>query len=265
MTPPIGPADLESAADVDRLAHRVWGHSMRSTGVIHVAAVWRRSPETLLTLRIQENTPRSDYDAFALHLTRARADAIVTTGRILRSESALRHTLQGPGTLPSALAEWRRGALGKTAPPVSLVLTGSGDVDFDHPLFSGPGRALIYTGRAAAWELESRALDYGVEIVAVDRPSPEGAVDLLRRQFGAATVAIEAGPSAAAGLYGSPPEVDELLLTTYRAEGLPTGVRGPRFLEPRRISAALRRSSEPFHAAADEAGASWELVRRWRG
>ena len=270
MPPAVNPAELICAEDVDRCARYVWGQSLRATGVVHVAAVWQRGsieqrePTTWTTLRINEATPQSPLDAFALHLARARADAIVTTGRILRSEPDLRHTLGGPGTLSEALADWRREGLGKPSPPVSLVLTGSGEVDFDHPLFAGPGRVVVFTGRAAAWHLESRALDYGVEIVAVDEPSPRAAVDFLRGAFGAATVSIEAGPTSARQLYEPPPLVDELMLSIYHSASLPGMVRGPRFLGPSRIKRTFTHRSEPFVAPTNEADARWQLTRWWR-
>ena len=57
----------------------------RAAGVLHVAAVWAERPDRLTVLEITAQTPKSDDDAFALSLARARADAVLTTGAILRA------------------------------------------------------------------------------------------------------------------------------------------------------------------------------------
>ena len=63
----------------------------RALGVLHVAAVWETPDGRYRTLRVGEGAIRSASDAVVLSAARARADAIVTTGRILRDEPELMH------------------------------------------------------------------------------------------------------------------------------------------------------------------------------
>lgn len=255
---------------------RIYGAEPKSTGVVHVTAVWQQADGGLVTLRTGADAPRIAHDALVLGLARARADAILTTAEVLRREFELRHELPGPGELPRGLAHWRR-ALGKASPPLLCVMTRSGDVDLGHPAFRLGGRSVIYAGRPAAWTLESRTADAGVELVASDDPSPQDAVSLLRREFGAATVVVEAGPSVARELYrdaegeaesprvsgwlpGPPARVDELLLTVFHGAELETRFRGPRFLARADVEAALGRPVSTRRMRSVDGG-EWELAR----
>ncbi len=134
-------------------------------------AVYRPRPGAFRVLRITPETPKSAYDQFSLMVARARADAILTSGRNLRLEPTGTHVLSGPGTLPAALAAWRQERLGKTSPPHLLVLTRGEDLDLDHPALKIPARVFIFTGEEAAFTLESRAADRGIEVVGVPDPS----------------------------------------------------------------------------------------------
>ena len=139
-------ASLATADAVRAESMRIYGSELRNTGVVHVTAVWQRAGGYLVTLRSGSSTgddpPRIVHDAFALGIARARADAILTTGEILRREPDLRHGLPGPGALPLGLAEWRRTVLGKTTPPILWVMTRSGDLDFAHPAFGHPEKPI---------------------------------------------------------------------------------------------------------------------------
>ncbi|MCG8461476.1 MAG: dihydrofolate reductase family protein [Holophagales bacterium] len=253
------PLHLATAEAVEALAVEMYGRAPISTGVVHVTSAWRKDPETHLTLRIVPQTPRSNHDTFALHLARARADAIVTTGRILRQEKDLTHTLGPPGPLARALAEWRRHRLGKSQPPVSLVLTESGDIDLEHPLFAGPGRVMVFTGKRGQWRLESRAADAGVELVAVEDPDPRSAVELLRRELGAATISIEAGPTVARVFYEPPLVVDEVMLSLFSGESVASSVRGIRQPPPEMLRRLFPRRSEPFEVLTPDG--PWTFLR----
>ncbi len=158
---------VNSASDVDALVRKVFGHPLTTTGLLHTVAVYRPRPGTFRVLRITPETPRSAYDQFSLMVSRARADAILTSGRNLRLEPTGTHVLSGPGTLPSALAAWRRERLGRTSPPHLLVLTRGDDLDLDHPALKIAARVFIFTGEEAAFALESRAADHGIEVVGV--------------------------------------------------------------------------------------------------
>lgn len=257
---------VETADEVDELLERVYGSRLRATGVVHVLAAWQRPDDgRLVVLRSGGEAPRPALDHLALGISRARADALLTTAAVLRAEPDLRHDLPGPGSLPRALAEWRRrrpAAARGDAPPILWVMTRSGRLDLSHPAFVRPGRTVVYTDRDGAWALESQAMDYGVELVVDEEPTPRRAVERLRREFGAATVAVEAGPTVARRLYDPPPEVDELLLTVLHRQELDGSLRGPRFLRRAEVEARLGSPRSSYRLASD--GEHWELLRYQR-
>ena len=226
-------------------------------GVVHVAAVWEEKPDQYFALAIGEHTPRSQRDHFALEVARARADAIITTGRILRAEPALRHDLRG--SWANGLAAWRRERLGKRSPPLSLVLTSGFGLPLAHPLFGGRAAPIVYTGHAGR-ALEARLP--GARLVAADNPDIHGALDYLQNTLGCRTVVIEAGPSTARALYGATPRVDELMLSILQCPGaaLPAAARGPGFIATADIGRALP-CSAPFHVVEGSAEGTWQFHR----
>ncbi|MEM9491879.1 MAG: hypothetical protein AAGC55_22225, partial [Myxococcota bacterium] len=176
--------DWASAAGVRAALDRMFGRGFaqraaeRPDGVVHVTAVWARDH---LTLRINAETPRSEWDWFALNAARARADAIITTGKILREEPEVSHAIQGPGRAAEGLTEWRRQVLGKTEPPYLLVLTSGrglperGRLADWHPALRGATRPILYTGSAAAHTLVSTA-GPRIRVVAAEQPGVRGAI-----------------------------------------------------------------------------------------
>jgi riboflavin biosynthesis pyrimidine reductase len=201
----------------------------RSKGIIHVTSVWSESSRSMITLRIGPETPRSTTDSFVLNVARARADAIVTTGKTLREERAVTHDLEGPGCVPEALAEWRVERLGKPEPPLSVVLTSGRDVDLDHPLFRSGTIPMIATSREGARELADRAGSKGIEVVERETPSLRDVISYLVEVRGLETVVIEAGPSTSRALYEPPIAVNELMLSVFMERRLPRSVKGGSF------------------------------------
>lgn len=188
-------------------------------GVLHVAAVWRDPDGSLAVMAIEPATPRSDTDAFVLELSRARADAIVTTGKILRDEAQLRFQLSDEAT------SWRALTLGKTEPPAVLVLTSGRDPMPRHGSFAEPGIRLLFTSGEGADLLRSQSFESATQIVSVGRPGLETAIDFLRRQLDAGIISIEAGPSTSATLYSPRLIADELLLSIFEAPELSPELR----------------------------------------
>ncbi len=261
MSPDLDIGTLSTADAVSSAIRRLYGPGFHGTGVVHVTSVWRRDPDTQLVIRIGPDAPACAFDQLVLNWTRARADAIITTGRILRQEPELSHQLQGPGSSAQGLARWRTEVLGKTRPPISLLLTSGRDLDFAHPLFSGPGRVVILTDRRGGWNLESRASDAGVEIVALDNPTPRDAIGLLRLEFGCATISVEAGPSVSRQFYEPPTVIDELLLSVYGGEPLPPAARGQRHVTPKQIEAAFRQPYPAYSVVGDDGRSPWDFYR----
>ncbi len=193
--------------------HQLYGAELTGpAGIIHVTALWQSPSGVPRVLRVNQATPRSASDLFALCLARARADAIVTTGEILRHEPGLVHRI--PTTAPELadLGEWRAERLGRPTPPLSVVLSSGRGLDLLHPLFqSGP--CLVYTGDEGTASLASAAGERGVMLKANTNPSLRQVLRFLREERGCETVSIEAGPSTVRELYSDPLAIDELMLS----------------------------------------------------
>ena len=253
---------VRSPADVAALGRELLGDDpARASRVLHVAAVWRDASGSARVLRIGPRTPRSEHDRFLLALARARAEAIVTTGRILREEPSLTHGLLGPPDLRAALAAWRRERLVLAPRPHLLVLSSGRDLDPAHPAFHGPTRPLLFVPAQVAAELRERFASSEVRVASVPKPSVRLALEHLRR-LGAKRITLEAGPTTARELYDEPAGVDELWLSTYCGERPPESVIGEPLVPDALLAAALPNGSEPSSRA--EPSGRWRFERRWR-
>jgi len=230
----------------------------RLAGVAHVAAVWARPDGAWAALRVGEGAPRTSSDAVVLSGARARADAIVTTGRILRDEPDLVHASIAPPDVTDALAHWRA-SLGLVARPCIAVLTGSGDLPMAHPALAAAERLVLFTGAEGAERLRASPERPGqAEIVEHARPSARSLLEYLRAERGARSILVEAGASTATPLYAAPAAIDELWLTVCLAPRLATtDVVGP-FVEPGTVDAAL---GPPVHREQhEEGGLEWATL-----
>ena len=217
----------------DRCAQRIrdlYGDDLlRPAGVLHVTSAWRE-PTTgrLFTLRIGPQSPPSATDAFVLELARARVDALVTTGQILRDEPGLRNDLRDP-----ELIAWRRHTLGKAAPPLTVVSSRRTDLPPAHPVFATSEVVVRNAGlrECLAW---------------------------LRDERGITSVSIEAGPSSSRALYDAPLAVDELLLSVCHLPSLPEGVRGGELPD---LAALGRLLPEESECTREEESGRWSFLR----
>ena len=224
-------------------------------GVLHVAAVWERPDGEYETLRVGEGAPRSVSDAVVLSGARARAEAIVTTGRILRDEPELVHGSIAPPGATAALARWRA-ALGLDDPPWIAVLTGRGELPPGHPAVEAARRLVVYTGRDGAERLRAEpGTPAHAEIVEDADPSVARLIEHLRGERGAGTISIEAGASTTRALYEGAGLVDELWLSVCRAPELGADQRVGDFVSRDAIEATL---GAPVHAEShDDGGLEW--------
>jgi riboflavin biosynthesis pyrimidine reductase len=221
-------------------------------GVVHVASVWIDDEGRSYTLRVGPGTPRSETDRFLLNLARARCDAIVTTGRILREESAVHHDI------PEDHLAWRRSVLGKTDPPISVVLTGRDDLERAHPLLVRAPQAIVVTSEPAAQTLTARLADARqIEVVGRVAPSIRDVLRLLGER-GCRSICIEAGPSTSRALYDEPVWVDELMLSVYLGTRLSAEVRGGEFLDSDTLA---RLFSVRGESVQREASGPWSFRR----
>lgn len=187
------------------------GEALCTRGIVHVVYVARAADGLLHPLRIGEGAPHSPTDFFVLNLCRARADAILTSGENLRCEAGLSMALQGPWA--PALSAYRREVLGKPDLPVCALLTRSGELPLEHPLWRDGTRKLVLTVPERASSLQ-RELGTRAEVLGVDDLDAAKACTLLQ-SGGAQLVSIEAGPTLARALYEPTARVDELLLTEW--------------------------------------------------
>lgn len=230
-----------SSRSVDEAIQRLYGDAallevpLEIPCVFHVVALWQPPPGSSLArdlgpdrrvMHIRPTPPHSDTDTFVLGLARARAEAIITTGRILREEPNVRFEPQGPWA--GALHAWRR-AQGLTTPPRIIVLSRT-------PLPPHPG-------------LDPSAEHFPTDLLP--------AIKTLQDQ-GVRRICVEAGPSTARALYGPGSPLTQLMLSTCHAPSLAPEVIGPP-LVPEATLARLR-ATRP--CTRDEAGIPWTFELR---
>jgi len=211
----------------DRI-RRVYGTArFPASGVLHPTAVWESPSGSHRTIRIEPGGPGSETDRFVLDLARARADAIVTTGKILRDEPGLTHAFTSDSG--AGLERWRREVLGRTVgPPPTVVLTSGRDLPLDHLLFEDP--AVVFTSPEGGRALRARREDLPFRVVESESPGIREVLAWLRKQEHD-VVSVETGARTSNTLYEPPLAVDELLLSVFRGE-LAERLRGTE-LEPR--------------------------------
>jgi riboflavin biosynthesis pyrimidine reductase len=201
--------------EVAALLHALYGVSaLARAGVVHVSSAVRAADGQLHVIKIGPAAPRSETDFFVLNLCRARADAIVTSAAILRSEPTLVLGLQG--THAAALTRYRRDVLFRRAPPLGVILTRGGALPLEHPIWRDGTDKLVLTSpeaqAALADQLGSRA-----QVVGLAQLDARTATAWLQAQ-GHALLSVEAGPSTSGPLYRAPSVVGELLLSVYEGE-----------------------------------------------
>ena len=141
-------------------------------------------------------------DRRIFHLLRAQVDAVFAGTGTLRKER------YGRIVRDPELRE-RRAAAGLAEDPLALVVSRSGDVPWDIPMFSVPEQAVaVYSGaELKAPEVEA---DVSVSRVSAHRSLPE-ALELARTEHGVRSVLCEGGPHVFGSLLADD-LVDELFL-----------------------------------------------------
>ena len=218
----------------------MFGRSPTAPSVVHVTALHQPG---LRTIRIGDESPKSEHDFFALNWCRARADAIIVTAKILRDEPALSYELAGPAA--PALTKWRN-----RPPPILLVLTsGRQPIDLRHPALTGAARPIVFTRQGAFPGAP-------IEVVRNSEPGLRSAIQWLKSR-GAKTISIEAGPSTSRTLYEPPVDVDELLLSIFCGD-LAESLRGPAAFELHQLNEALPVQSTPYEV--EERSGTWRFT-----
>jgi riboflavin biosynthesis pyrimidine reductase len=154
------------------------------------------------------------HDRLVMGLLRAAADAVIVGAGTFRASSKRRWTAEAAyPALAGAYGAFRI-ALRKPAPPLNVLVTGSGDVDLARPP-GDPGAVplLVVTTDAGARRLLARRLPPDVEVVQVETPLT--AARVLERVVQARPgdlILVEAGPRLL-GDFLAEGCLDELFLT----------------------------------------------------
>lgn len=249
--------ELSDAKSVDETAEALFGSRLDELpAVSQSTAVWAvPGGQTLSTIRLDEHAPKSDLDFLALNIARARADAIVITGKILRDEPELRYELRADPRWGDALVQWRKARWGMDEDPWLLVLTSGRELSFEHPVFRSQVRPLIFSDDRGA----SRYLsDSPYPVIADASPSLRSAIKHLQQARECRCVSVEAGPSTSRSLFDAPLAVDELLLSVYESPALDPRSQGEPFLSLNELRALMPQVSMSRHR---DASGQWAFHR----
>ena len=160
-----------------------------------------------------------ESDRFIMGLLRATADAVMVGSGTLH-QTAPEHLFVADRVYPEArglYARYRSEALKKMAPPLQVVVSGSGKVDLTRAIFQTPGiRTLIVTTHAGRDSLAASGVGslISTEVRSLEGPiiAPASVLDLLRADFGVSLLLHEGGPALFGGFLAGGC-VDELFLT----------------------------------------------------
>jgi len=158
-------------------------------------------------------------DRFIMGLLRASADAVMVGSGTLH-QTAPGHLFVADHVCREAhdlYARYRHEVLKKTAPPLQVVVSGSGKVDLTRAIFQTPGiRTLIVTTQAGSDLLAASGAGslISTEVRALEGPiiAPADVLELLRAEFGVSLLLHEGGPTLF-GKFVADGCVDELFLT----------------------------------------------------
>ncbi len=154
------------------------------------------------------------HDRAVMGLLRAVADAVVIGAGNLRAEGD--HVWTAERIWPELAGAYAqlRAALGKTSPPLQVVVTGSGDVDPSRAVFSGVAPCVVVTTGVGAGRLRARGFTGRISV-----PEPAAGWISLAAVLDAAglgggsRVLLESGPRSTSRFLEEG-GVDELFLTS---------------------------------------------------
>jgi riboflavin biosynthesis pyrimidine reductase len=158
----------------------------------------------------------NEPDRMVMGLLRAVADAVVVGAGTLRAVPS--HIWTAEHVYPALSTEYEalRVATGRSAPPVNVVVTASGDVDPDLPVFrSGKAPVLVVTTSKGAGRLRQRKPGPAVRIVEAGAQSKITAAAVLEavgRVARPRLVLVEGGSQLLASFFAEG-LLDELFLT----------------------------------------------------
>ncbi|MGE5699392.1 MAG: dihydrofolate reductase family protein [Deltaproteobacteria bacterium] len=156
------------------------------------------------------------HDRMVMGLLRAVADAVIVGAGTLRSVP--RHLWTAEHIFPALADPYRRlrAALGKTAPPLNVIVTARGEIDPGLPVFrSGDVKTLVVTTPAGARKVRERGFSGAVGIEEVNGAAGVGAREILSaidRVLPGKLFLVEGGPRLMGDFFAEKC-LDELFLT----------------------------------------------------
>jgi riboflavin biosynthesis pyrimidine reductase len=156
------------------------------------------------------------HDRMTMGLLRAVADAVVVGAGTLRAIPRHRWTAAYAAPAFADAYQSLRTSLGKKDPPLNVIVTGRGDLDFALPVFqSGEVSVLVVTTESGVRHLGTQKLPPSTQIAVVrgaDRLSAQAVLDEVRHVCTARVILVEGGPTLI-GDFLAEQCLDDLFLT----------------------------------------------------
>jgi riboflavin biosynthesis pyrimidine reductase len=156
------------------------------------------------------------HDLAVMGLLRAVADAVLVGAGTLRSEPQHRWTA---GYINPSFADsyqQLRASLGKSAPPLNVIVTAHGEVDLELPVFqSGEVPVLLVTTTPGAERIHAQTLPPGVKVSTVQSAgslSARAILQAVKRTRECEVILVEGGPQLIGDFFAER-TLDELFLT----------------------------------------------------
>lgn len=206
-----------------RLAHLYGSLRMPHEGARpHIISNFVTTLDGVVSLNVKGHASGSDISGFSVQdrmvmgLLRAIADVVIIGAGTLGADR--HHVWTAEEIFPELADEYRRlrTALGKHEPPLNVIVSGSGQLDLDLPVFaSGKVPVLIVTTTAGAKLLHKHKASDAVEIRAVRSVGVMRAsaiINQVRRANAGKLILVEGGPQLLGDFYAEG-ILDEQFLT----------------------------------------------------
>lgn len=206
-----------------RLAHLYGSLRMPHEGVCpHIISNFVTTLDGVVSLNVKGHASGSDISGFSVQdrmvmgLLRAIADVVIIGAGTLGADR--HHIWTAEDIFPELADEYRqlRTALGKHEPALNVIVSGSGQVDLDLPVFaSGKVPVLIVTTTAGARQLRKHKASGAVEIRAVRSVGVMRAssiINQVRHVNAGKLILVEGGPQLLGDFYAEK-ILDEQFLT----------------------------------------------------
>ena len=188
----------------------------------HIISNFVTTLDGVVSLNVKGHESGSDISGFSVQdrmvmgLLRAIADVVIIGAGTLGADQ--HHIWTAEDVFPDLADEYRqlRTALGKHGPPLNVIVSGSGKVDLDLPIFaSGKVPVLIVTTTAGAKRLRKHKASDAVEIRAVRSVGVMRAssiINQVRHVNAGKLILVEGGPQLLGDFYAEG-ALDEQFLT----------------------------------------------------